>query len=784
MATLAPGILLKLLHNMNTDIKITGEHRSAVLQVTDIVPVDLDRKALWPKHGFYIKVSDSSHSTYVSLTDEQDDLVLSNKLQLGQFIYIEKMVPGTPVPLLRGVKPIPGRHPVVGTPEDLVSMHQKQDQKETQTETVNLKAFNPVSGETFVPKCSYRRGSWGPEQGLESATLAGPKVDSPLLQRKSPLAKQAPSTYEALTPTKDMINSLRSTSSSPFGRTNSGGKQSNSPPFSIRSSMTINGIPKAELIAGNSKNLRKSCDVPFACRLARSKSVSERDRKIPNSEKNPTPPRFSHMRSSFSPAGNSKVKSSPSAQRNPCTEVLDTAFNPNPTTIGNALWKSLPGKLGILGKAGGFSLLVSLSMESSKAQESTIISMMITGLNHKESLVCHGALFLNANEALHRRDAARVTALDALQEASATEAVVRILKTFAELCSSAEPEAPGNFAEQFMDLHHQLSQALVDMEALIKTATSERSQSLEEKEKLPNPDTGCTVLHEIGCNSAVQGSPFQKMPKSYLRKSSSEDLGGGLKAGLSSRGTGSQPLLPAKKLLAQSISCSPNRLVPRNSLSPGISRNNPIPKKSSNSSLSSSPLRSTKFPDQNVDKRSSTPANRQLADAQDCKRKNGVRQMVKLATQIKIELENWFIEFLEKCLDLGLKNLKPSEAFRAKIMDSNQIRTQASSKQVLLIKLIEWVEQSDSSKREGLSLNPRAAEVVRRLKLKGSIYLVGIRLLRMLDFLVSMELFIVLAMADLNHLTVPHIRKLNSNWLMHLLAKPSSPNRFISKAEP
>ncbi|KAF2292739.1 hypothetical protein GH714_027766 [Hevea brasiliensis] len=111
MAALAPGILLKLLNGMSTGTKPTSEHRSSLLQVTDIVPADLDEKNLWPKHGFYIKVSDSSHSIYVSLPSEQDDFVLSNKMQLGQFIYVDKLEPGSPVPVVKGAKPLPGRHP-------------------------------------------------------------------------------------------------------------------------------------------------------------------------------------------------------------------------------------------------------------------------------------------------------------------------------------------------------------------------------------------------------------------------------------------------------------------------------------------------------------------------------------------------------------------------------------------------------------------------------------------------------------------------------------------------
>jgi hypothetical protein len=120
MATLTPGVLLKLLQHMNSDVKVTGEHRSALLQVISIVPA-LAGSELWPNQGFYLKVSDSSHATYVSLAEEHDDLIFSDKLQLGQFIHVDGLEAASPVPLLRGVRPLAGRHQCVGTPEDLIA---------------------------------------------------------------------------------------------------------------------------------------------------------------------------------------------------------------------------------------------------------------------------------------------------------------------------------------------------------------------------------------------------------------------------------------------------------------------------------------------------------------------------------------------------------------------------------------------------------------------------------------------------------------------------------------
>ncbi|KAL0463776.1 UNVERIFIED_CONTAM: hypothetical protein Slati_0265200 [Sesamum latifolium] len=121
MASLVPGVLIKLLQSINSNLKVRGEHRSVLLQVISIVPA-ISGSELWPDHGFFIKVSDSSHSTYVSLSREDTDLILNNKLQLGQFFYVEKMEPGTPVPILVGVRPVPGRHPFVGNPKDLMQL--------------------------------------------------------------------------------------------------------------------------------------------------------------------------------------------------------------------------------------------------------------------------------------------------------------------------------------------------------------------------------------------------------------------------------------------------------------------------------------------------------------------------------------------------------------------------------------------------------------------------------------------------------------------------------------
>ncbi|WVZ21444.1 hypothetical protein V8G54_008766 [Vigna mungo] len=126
MASLVPGVLLKLLQSMNSNVKVRGEYRSVLLQVISIVPA-LSGSELWPNQGFFIKVSDSSHSTYVSLSKEDNELILNNKLQLGQFFYVDGIEAGTPVPILVGVRTLPGRHPFEGNPKDLMQMLEQSE---------------------------------------------------------------------------------------------------------------------------------------------------------------------------------------------------------------------------------------------------------------------------------------------------------------------------------------------------------------------------------------------------------------------------------------------------------------------------------------------------------------------------------------------------------------------------------------------------------------------------------------------------------------------------------
>lgn len=558
MAALAPGVLLKLLSAMNTGTKPTSEHRSSLLQVTDIVPADLDEKNLWPKHGFYVKVSDSSHSIYVSLPFEQDDLVLSNKMQLGQFIYVDKLEPGSPVPIVKGAKPLPGRHPFMGTPEPLMGLREKGEKKEDKPNS----------------KLSIsRRGSWGTNSAIINKTES---FASPMCLKPVPLD------FDQCTPVKDRATCNFAASPIIKGRVGRDGSSSGA-----RSSVGIGMLSKMVDVRGESPSLvRKSCITPSILKFPRSKSVCEREPRIPRSPFNATdkksttpPPSLRNARVATPLKMNGETKSSSKS----CVVVSQPESadsTPNDNTNLNIV---LPGKLSLLGK-----------------------------------------------EAVQQRETAQKSALQALRDASATENLVRSLKTFSNLCKSAKPDNPSSCFDQFLEFHAQIVQAVAEMTSI--QAATEMSQA-------PN--------------------------------------------------TKQQPEVEDRSIL-QDRNTDSNTSKRRNTLYKSIAF----------------------FPERSASKKHSRSSSEESAENNENKKPtvavSGMVNTIRLGKQIENEAANWFMDFLEKALETGLKKTK------------TKTKSEGGSKKVaqsLILKVINWVEveQCDPSKRP---VHPKAAQIARKLRIK------------------------------------------------------------------
>ncbi|KAL2515555.1 uncharacterized protein Fot_29526 [Forsythia ovata] len=121
MATLTPGILLKLLQSMNSHTSHRRPPFPAPPGHWNRVGPFYSQFAL-AHHGFYVELSDSLNSTYVSLSDQDTDLILTNRLQLGQFVHLDRFIfDYPPVSIASNVRPIAGRHPFIGTSEPLIA---------------------------------------------------------------------------------------------------------------------------------------------------------------------------------------------------------------------------------------------------------------------------------------------------------------------------------------------------------------------------------------------------------------------------------------------------------------------------------------------------------------------------------------------------------------------------------------------------------------------------------------------------------------------------------------
>lgn len=588
MAALASGVLLKLLDGMNRGVKPTGEHRSSLLQVTDIVPAELDEKNLWPKQGFYIKVSDSSHSIYVSLPFEQDDLVLSNKMQLGQFIYVDKLEPGSPVPVAKGARPLPGRHPLVGTPEPLMGLRKKGERIE----------HTKVNG-------TPRRGSWELNpNGLDGVTSPAMKL------------KPTPLDFDQCTPVKEKCSSVKlnppPNPMSPMVRFKMGKDHGSS--SVIRASVGGSFLSKLESKGESPALMRKSCATPTVLKFPRSKSAVERGPRITTTPLNQSEKKSATPPPSLRRAGSSVSSTEDVPNSTNSKATLHQQSQPsNPTfNCSTSLSVNLPGKLGILTK-----------------------------------------------EAVQQREAAQKIALQALRHATAAENVVRCLKVFANLSKSAKPDTPAPCFDQFLEFHSQIVQAVTDMVS-IQAATLANEPKPETKED-------ALVLHEIGHNSMDRFSDTE--PNSISKRR-----------------------LP----LYKSIASFPERTGDQ---------------KSSNGRI----LRSHSKAAMMENKGCSTPLGKALpsqANENDENKQPGGGQsgclsnMVKLGKQIETEAGNWFMEFVEKALEMGMKKSKgKSDADVRKVPQS------------LLLKVMNWVEveQTDPSKRP---VHPKAAQIARKLRIK------------------------------------------------------------------
>ncbi|TYG77890.1 hypothetical protein ES288_D02G012100v1 [Gossypium darwinii] len=715
MANLVPGVLLKLLQHMNTDVKVAGEHRSSLLQVVSIVPA-LAGGELFPNQGFYLKVSDSSHATYVSLPDEHDDLILSDKIQLGQFIHVDRLESASPVPILRGVRPVPGRHPCVGSPEDIVATHSLGFLNNGSESGLGSKPGEKVKSPSKVVLGSGYGGEKGKSVG--SRSNVGSKDDGTdkktkpgsLTRTKSLLSKPALSVDVK----KDSLGKLkalssRSIPSSPTScyslptsfekfatrvkhQTEIKGMKKGSPKVgSLEKTNSFNGPSSTgkkapvikTLVHGielGAKALRKSWEgnmevkgknhlnKPKATKhdtKGESRSTSA-PRKSTSSEKLSSREETKLLASTRSLKEESKSQvSTRKAVGNGMSSDHDKQNKPK-THVGN--------KCGEPTNNGGLGNLVKVQINSKRLTDGSSVSW--------GSLP--SSLSRLGKDVMRHRDAAQTAAIEALQEAAASESLLRCLSLYSDLTTSAKEDNPQPTVDQFLTLHASLNNARMVADSLSRTipvgSSPESEGTISEEAVKVASDRRKYAVSWVQAALATSMSSFSIFTKEHHSNSSH-----------GSAFVKSQKIIPANQ----------NMLILENSAKNG----------STKTQVKARPVVGSKLVAQGVLRKPGNgsalgPKAPVQPPPEIWTRGNGLDEVVDMADMLQMESQDWFLGFVEKFLDADVDT--------SALSDNGQIAGMLTQ----LKSVNDWLDEISSSKDEGETLPHVSLETVDRLRKK------------------------------------------------------------------
>ncbi|KAM7461166.1 hypothetical protein LguiA_029287 [Lonicera macranthoides] len=685
MANLVPGVLLKLLQHMNTDIKIGGEYRSTLLQVVSIVPA-LAGGELFTNQGFYLKVSDSSHATYVSLPNEHVDLILSDKIQLGQFIHVEKLESASPVPILRGVRPVPGRHPCVGSPEDIVATHSlgflnnnaNSSPLDNKSKSTSKVVSNPQVGLKDNKSTQLKSNGSDKEDVSNKQTPALTRSKSQL----SKLVLNLVDKKESLVKSKQSDSrSIPSSPSSCYSLPNSFEKFSNGIKKQAKIKGVDKGTPKLGLVEKPSpatktmalkvdwgpKALRKSWEGNLDVKAKESpKSRVSKPELKPESRSTSVPRRSTSERLPPKEENRVQISAAKSSKEENKVQMSSKKVNANGDLLDpdkssvkkTSVGKKLVGEVSNYGLPGNF---VKVSVNKRLTDASVSWSLLPSSLTKL------------GKEVLKHRDAAQTAAIDAMQEASVSEDLLRCLSSYSELSSSAKEDNPQPAVEQFLALHSSLNNAHLIADSLSKTTTVDSSPDHEEH-------------------------PSQEALKvtSDRRKQASSWVQAALAINLS-------PFTIYTKQTTPSPNTTPQNqpvLVLENSTKTASTKAQPKTRQPLGSKITAPGT-----PRRLVDGPAIGPNSRPPPWVQ-WVRGDGLEEAVDLAEMLKMESQDWFLGFVERFLD--------ADVDASALSDNGQIAGMLTQ----LKSVNDWLDGIASSKDEGESMVHISPEIIDRIRKK------------------------------------------------------------------
>ncbi|KAM1249137.1 hypothetical protein ACFX13_032656 [Malus domestica] len=702
MANLVPGVLLKLLQHMNTDVKVAGEHRSSLLQVVSIVP-SLAGGELFPNQGFYLKVSDSSHATYVSLPDEHDDLILSDKIQLGQFIHVDRLQAATPVPILHGVRPVPGRHPCVGSPEDIVATHSLgflDNNSSSSSKTVEkVKSESKVLGNSHAgerdkhglvrpngsakaDQLEKKLGSFGRSKSQPSKpALTIDMKREPLPRMKSLNSRSIPSSpsscYSLPTSFEKFANGVKQHA-----------KVKGTPKVGVveKASSVRGASPGKKSVLGNpiknfgqgfemgAKSLRKSWEGNMEVNTQESSKVraTSHDAKL---DIRMSAPRKSISTERLPPKEDNKMQiSAKSLKEESKVQTSTKKVTANGTLSdqdrSNKLRISVGKKSSDVANNGFPGNLVKVSLNNRKLTDGVPWASLPSSVARL------------GKEVMRHRDAAQLAAIEAMQEASAAENLLRCLSIYSELTTSAKEDNPQPAVEQFLALHASLNNARVVADSLSKIM----------------PDGSSPDSEETPSEEALKvASDRRKQAASWVQSA--------LATNLSSFAVFSKE---SSLTSVKASASSQNQKI--------VSANQPV-LVLENSTKNASTKSQGKVR-QAVGSKLGTPGTpRRLGDGSAINQKppapplpewnkgNGLDEVVDLAEMLRLQSQAWFLGFVERFLD--------ADVDISALSDNGQIAGMLTQ----LKSVNDWLDNIGSS-QEGFETTDVSAETIDRLRKK------------------------------------------------------------------
>ncbi|XP_054812070.1 uncharacterized protein LOC129313149 [Prosopis cineraria] len=690
MANLVPGVLLKLLQHMNTDVKVAGEHRSSLLQVVSIVPA-LAGGELFPNQGFYLKVSDSSHATYVSLPDEHDDLILSDKIQLGQFIFVDRLEAASPVPILRGVRPVPGRHACVGSPEDIVATHSLgflNNNNSNSTERSKSPKREKVRSNDIVKEEQLEEKPALFSRGKTQPTKSGLKVDmkkETLTRLKSLNSRSIPSSptscYSLPSSFEKFANGVKQQAkikgveklAAKVGVVETGKAIRGGSPTPTGKKIGV-GNPIKSLVQGmefGAKALRKSWEGNLEVKN-RDNSKLRAAKCDPKHEARSSAPRKSTSSEKLASKEDSKAQatSKPSKEEHKAQTSLKKVIangTPESQEKSSKLRASLGKKSSELSSNGLPGNLVKVSLNSKKVTDASVQWASLPS-----------SLAKLGKEVMKQRDAAQMAAIEAMQEASAAESLLQCLSIYSELSNSAKEHSPQPTVEQFLSLRASLNGACIVADSLLKTIPD--GSSVDHEKNAVEEALKVTLDRQKHAASWVQAALATNLSSFavFTREPQSSKLPASSNGQHQKTILGSQPMLVLEN--ASEYASSKLQVKTRSVVN-------------------------SKHVVQGTPRRSSDGlANGQKQPPQPWVKGNGLDEVVNLAEMLQSRSRDWFLGFVERFLDTE------GEAI---LSDNGQIAGMLSQ----LKSVNDWLDEIGSNKNEAESCQI-SSETIDRLRKK------------------------------------------------------------------